>query len=260
MNSFVQRIGSKHGLRLTLMAVLFVTISPALPISTKVNDSFQLYEIPLAEHVYQIPDKYLFEFNPDISDKELTGISMRISWPTLKPCDSEWIGDGSCIKVALVRFMPPKINMERKDWSYGAPFFPQIKSKIKRLSGGWWVSDEWDQNKKVYKPLHGVGYVEKGLDKETGLYWAIPEGKGSEDFHVWNYSLYWENKEGKVSTLIECQNGRFKGVDRSRVCSEKFVVPSLNIEIIAFYDKSNLGDWRAIKNGLEGLISGFVVK
>ncbi|MGE4473488.1 MAG: hypothetical protein AB7D20_11860 [Sulfuricurvum sp.] len=242
------------------MAVLLVAISPAWPTSTKVNDPFQLKEIDLAGHVYQIPDKYIFDFNPDISDKELTGISLRISWPTLNPCDSEGIGNGSCIKVALVRFMPPKINMERKDWSYDAPFWPRIKSKIKRLSSGWWMSDEWDRNKKVYKPLHGVGYVEKGLDKETGLYWAIPEGKGSEDYHVWNYSLYWENKGGRVSTLIECQNGRFKGVDRSRVCSETFIVSSLNIEIIAFYDKSNLGDWKAIRNGLEGLISGFVVK
>lgn len=106
-----------------------------------------------------------------------------------------------------------------------------------------------------------VQYQFKGINKETGLQYAVPVGTGTEQFHGWNMALYWAgNPDKEVTTLIQCYNGKIIIPDYSSRCEQTYIVPEFNAYVTVYYTRNLLSDWDEIQKSTHKKILSFIVK
>lgn len=108
------------------------------------------------------------------------------------------------------------------------------------------------------KEMVHVHYELRGADPATGLQWAEPVGPGTECFHIWNMSLYWQGDiDGIATDMIECDNGRLPNPKSFQVCDHKFYLPEWHASVSVTYPRAHLSQWREIKARTRQLILGF---
>ncbi|WP_019623796.1 hypothetical protein [Thioalkalivibrio thiocyanoxidans] len=147
-----------------------------------------------------------------------------------------------------------ELRREHGDWA------PVVRGVIERLDEGERITNEWDEEKGRYRCLKDVRYEMRGTDSETGLQWAEPVGPGTENFELWNQTLYWKGDlDDVVTDYFRCQTGNMVKPRFVHTCHYNFTIPEWGASVSFRYPRSRLPEWREMKAAVRDLILGLEV-
>ncbi|WP_019612256.1 hypothetical protein [Thioalkalivibrio sp. AKL7] len=210
------------------------------------------------------PDERTFE-------DDAHAFSLYVRWPDLVPRTSEtqssywtkdepdgdvWLLIGV---VALSGFLRDgqfsyELRREHGDWA------PVVQGVIERLDEGERITREWDEQKGRYRYLKDVRYEIRGMDPATGLQWAEPVGPGTDNYELWNETLYWKGDlDGVVTDYFRCQTGNMVNPRSVHKCQYKFTIPEWGVRVAFRFPRDKLPEWRKMKSSVRDLILGFKV-
>lgn len=122
------------------------------------------------------------------------------------------------------------------------------------------ILDPSDPERQRTLQTSDLRYALRGTDPATGLLWAEPVGPGTENFHTWNEALYWRgDKDGIVTDLITCDNGRLRNPRSFLKCEHQYELPEWKAYVSFDYPRSWLPHWRELKARSRELVLGFAV-